>query len=78
MSLLEASFDLMHNPAFDVKKRSADMMPTPFVLNDAVIIRERIKPSPVEKAPIVLQPVALETPVPVVATDTIPDPDGEN
>ena len=47
MELLESSFDLMTNPLFNMKKRENWMMPTPFVLNDAVVIREKIKPSPV-------------------------------
>jgi hypothetical protein len=28
-------------------KRDSWMMPTPFVLNDAVVIKQKIKPSPV-------------------------------
>ncbi|WP_298151414.1 M20/M25/M40 family metallo-hydrolase [Flavobacterium sp.] len=49
MSLLESSFDLLENPQFAVKKRPAIMMPAPFVLNDAVIIRQEIKPTTVKK-----------------------------
>jgi hypothetical protein len=47
MELLESSFDLMTNPLFTMSKRENWMMPTPFVLNDAVVIKEQIKPSPV-------------------------------
>ena len=40
------------------------MMPTPFVLNDAVVIRQKIKPSPVVVAntlnPAVVNPVVKE------------------
>jgi Peptidase family M28 len=43
--LMESSFDLMNNPLFSMAKRADWMMPTPFVLNDAVIIKEQIKPS---------------------------------
>jgi hypothetical protein len=43
--LMESSFDLMNNPLFSMQKRADWMMPTPFVLNDAVIIKEKIKPS---------------------------------
>jgi hypothetical protein len=50
MQLLESSFDLMQNPLFSMQKRRW-MMPTPFILNDAVVIKQRIKPSP----PIVLE-----------------------
>lgn len=46
LELLEASFDLLTHPEFIVKKRNADMIPMPFVLNDAVVIRKKItKPS---------------------------------
>lgn len=46
MTLLESSFDLMQNPLFTMNKRANWMMPTPFVLNDAVAIKKSIKPSP--------------------------------
>ncbi|MNQ62976.1 hypothetical protein D3C85_773420 [compost metagenome] len=57
MDLIESSFDLMTNPLFQVKPRSDWMMPTPFVLNDAVLIQQKIKryaaPIPtIEAAPI--------------------------
>ena len=45
MTLLESSFDLMQNPLFTMNKRADWMMPTPFVLNDAVAIKKAIKPS---------------------------------
>lgn len=44
MKLLESSFDLMQNPLFNMKKRADWMMPTPFVLNDAVAIKKTIRP----------------------------------
>ena len=43
MDLVESSFDLMTNPLLKVKPRSDWMMPTPFVLNDAVVIQQKIK-----------------------------------
>ncbi|MBP6557111.1 MAG: M28 family peptidase [Flavobacterium sp.] len=46
LNLVESSFDLMTNPMFAITKRKAWMIPTPFVLNDAVIIRQKIKASP--------------------------------
>jgi hypothetical protein len=58
MDLIESSFDLMSNPLFQVKPRSDWMMPTPFVLNDAVLIQQKIKQytaplnPPIEAAPI--------------------------
>ena len=45
MELLESSFDLMTNPIFNMQKRENWMMPTPFVLNDAVVLKVKIKPT---------------------------------
>lgn len=45
MDLLESSFDLVSNPKFRIAKRLSWMMPTPFVLNDAVVIQKKIVPS---------------------------------
>jgi hypothetical protein len=50
MQLLESSFDLLQNPLFSMQKRRLDDA-NPFILNDAVVIKQRIKPSP----PIVLE-----------------------
>ncbi|POY40075.1 hypothetical protein C3L50_05360 [Flavobacterium alvei] len=57
LDLLESSFDLMSNPLFQMAKRADWMMPTPFVLNDAVIIKQKIKPSPKTIKPIALNVV---------------------
>jgi hypothetical protein len=57
MQLLESSFDLMQNPLFSMQKREDWMMPTPFILNDAVVIKQRIKPTP----PIVLEQQVIPT-----------------
>lgn len=43
MDLIESSFDLMTNPLLNIKPRSDWMMPTPFVLNDAVLVQQKIK-----------------------------------
>lgn len=43
MELLESSFDLLQNPLFKIQPRENWMMPTPFVLNDAVVIRKKIR-----------------------------------
>ena len=43
MDLIESSFDLMSNPLLNVKPRNDWMMPTPFVLNDAILIQQKIK-----------------------------------
>jgi Peptidase family M28 len=58
MDLIESSFDLMTNPLFDIKPRSNWMMPTPFVLNDAILIQQKIKRyvpqiKPVENDPVI-------------------------
>jgi hypothetical protein len=57
MELLESSFDLMTNPIFKMQKRENWMMPTPFVLSDAVVIRKQIIPTPV---------VVVNTIIPIV------------
>lgn len=38
MKLIESSFDLLEQKQFNVAKRHNWMMPTPFVLNDAVLL----------------------------------------
>jgi len=45
LDLMESSFDLMNNPLFSMAKRVIWMIPTPYVLNDAVVIKQKIKPS---------------------------------
>ncbi|MEL1240628.1 M28 family peptidase [Flavobacterium flavipallidum] len=45
MQLLESSFDLLQDPSFAMKKRADWMMPTPFVLTDAVAVKKAIRPS---------------------------------
>jgi hypothetical protein len=54
LNLMESSFDLMSNPQFQMAKRANWMMPTPYVLNDAVVIKQKIKVSPKVVTPIVL------------------------
>ena len=53
MHLLESSFDLMYNPSFKISPRENWMMPTPFVLTDAVVIQQKIRPT-VQLAPTAL------------------------
>jgi len=45
MDLIESSFDLMSNPLFTMTQRASWMMPKPFVLTDAIVIQQKIKPS---------------------------------
>lgn len=42
-TIYEASFDLMTNSLFSVPERAKNMMPRPFVLNDAVLVKKTIK-----------------------------------
>ncbi|MGV3697610.1 M20/M25/M40 family metallo-hydrolase [Flavobacterium sp.] len=55
LDLMESSFDLLSNPLLNVKPRNLAMIPMPFVLNDAVVIRQKVKRSPLilEAAPVV-------------------------
>ncbi|KUJ61196.1 peptidase M28 [Flavobacteriaceae bacterium CRH] len=68
MDLIESSFDLMTNPLFQIKPRSDWMMPTPFVLNDAVLIQQKIKKYTAPLAPIEAAPIKDSV---VVAKDTL-------
>jgi hypothetical protein len=43
-TLLEYSFDLMDNPWIEMKPRTPNMMPKPFVFNDALVIKQKITP----------------------------------
>lgn len=41
--LNEVSYDLLTNPNFSINPRSEEMMPMPFVTNDAIIISKKLK-----------------------------------
>jgi hypothetical protein len=43
MELKEASFSLLTHPAFSIAKRTKLMMPKPFVITDAILIKQKIK-----------------------------------
>jgi hypothetical protein len=66
MDVMESSFDLMVNPLFSMTPRENWMMPTPFVLNDAVIITQKIRRHQKFVAPVV-KPVAVQP----VVTDSL-------
>jgi hypothetical protein len=53
MDVMESSFDLITNPSFAMNQREDWMMPTPFLLNDAVIVRQKIRRTPKVVAPVV-------------------------
>jgi hypothetical protein len=44
LNMVESSFDLLTNPLFTVAKRKDWMISMPFVVNNAIIIRQKIKP----------------------------------
>jgi hypothetical protein len=41
--LNEISYDLLTNKNFNLNTRAADMMPMPFVTNDAIIVSKKLK-----------------------------------
>ena len=41
-TVMEYSYDLMEHDQFSINKRSDDMMPKPFIITDAVILKKRI------------------------------------
>ncbi len=46
MQLQESSFDLLRNSLFSIPKRQDWMMPKPFVLTDAIVIKQQLKATP--------------------------------
>jgi hypothetical protein len=68
MDVMESSFDLMTNPLFATTPRESWMMPTPFVLNDAIIITQKIrrhtKYVPPVVNPVIAQPAVDSLAVP--------------
>ena len=42
LTLNEISYDLLTNKNFNLKPRTEDMMPMPFVTNDAIIISKQL------------------------------------
>jgi hypothetical protein len=68
MELLESSFDLLENKQLAVPKRPSWMIPTPFVLNDAVVIRQKIKPNVFRTETVVnsITPKTIIIPKPII------------
>jgi hypothetical protein len=60
MDVMESSFDLMTNPLFSMTPRQDWMMPTAFVLNDAVVITQKIKRNQKIAAPVVQPKIVRE------------------
>ncbi len=74
MELMESSFDLMSNSLLNVEKRESWMMPMPFVLNDAVVIKQKIKPMPKTEniiAPIPIKKQIKKQVIQAISNDTI-------
>ena len=42
LTIYEASYDLLSNPNFSITPRSKTMMPKPFVVNDAIVVKKRV------------------------------------
>ncbi len=42
LELYDISLDLMRNKAFDIHPRTDDMMPKPFVINNAVVLKKKV------------------------------------
>jgi hypothetical protein len=43
MDVMTSSFDLLENPQFTIPKRPDSYIPMPFVLNDAIVVKQKIK-----------------------------------
>ena len=43
ITIVESSYDLLTNPLFSITPRTDEMMPTPFVTNDAIISIQKLK-----------------------------------
>lgn len=69
LNLIESSFDLMNNPLFQMAKRADWMMPTQFVLTDAILIQQKIIPSSrvvipvnrIELKKMITKPIVIDT-----------------
>ncbi len=73
MNLVESSFDLMTNPMFRMTKRRNWMIPTPFVLTDAVVIKENMIASSkvADENPIKVRRTAIRRDSVTVAKDSL-------
>jgi len=69
LSLTESSMDLLQNKSLDVAPRPSNMMPKPFVMNDAVILKMKIKKPVLRAKPIVVKQRRYLNPV--VKVDSI-------
>lgn len=60
---LEFSYDLMSNPYFSISQRPKDMMPKPFVVTDAVAVKQTIIPEniPISQLEVVADSIKAQT-----------------
>ena len=68
MELMESSFDLLENENFSIPKRESWMIPTPFVLNDAVVIRKKIKPT-INIPTVITDSITLIRPISIIRSE---------
>ena len=73
MQLLESSFDLLQNPLFNIKPRADWMMPTPFVLTDAVCVKQTLKPNKIASN-IPSDVISIQKEVVPLANDSVKTP----
>jgi hypothetical protein len=43
IDVITASFDLLENPKYKIPKRTDDLMPKPFVLTDAIVVKKKLR-----------------------------------
>ena len=41
-TVMEYSYDLLDHPQFSINKRAENMMPKPFVVTDAIVVKKKI------------------------------------
>lgn len=63
MEVMTSSFDLLENKIFDISKRPDSFIPMPFVLNDAILVKKKLRKQkvvPVKPKPI-LDEIAIDS-----------------
>ena len=43
IDVMTATFDLLENPKYKISKRTDNLMPKPFVLTDAIVVKKKLK-----------------------------------
>ena len=78
IDLIESSFDLLNNPLFSITKRDNWMMPTPFVLNDAVVVTQKIKSNSFVKTAVKTQKKRTDSPPKKIIIDSVVNTNSTN